>query len=279
MLNSHKIKKSTIVYNTIEALLVENDIFLSKKKVKKIINAIIATLAAVVYLNGRSYFNLGCFKIFKDWKAKKDHLFSVECKKQHYTDIKELLLHIVNDGLETEQFKKALIDYYKELYETEDKIEDSINEDNNINIKEIEAKITELSNLIGIREHGKELNKKEIKYAKENNLVVMYGSLSNCIELHGAIKESIYDTKTIYFTNKGIIKNKCNNKECYNFKKLKKGNAKVNSYYCVGYHVPNGWEFFTEIPHKTFHVYKRETLYCRGIIFSLDYLEKDNNFD
>lgn len=114
------------------------------------------------------------------------------------------------------------------------------------------------------REYGNEITKEEIKEAKENGLVVVYGASDDLMEFAGAIDEEVSCDTGGYFrvTSKKL--------------KVKKGDVtSKNKIYADWDNRQKGasWCYDTEIHHSTFNIYEDGELYCIGIVFSIHDLQ------
>ena len=110
------------------------------------------------------------------------------------------------------------------------------------------------------RQYGNEITKEEIKEAKENGLVVVYGASDDLMDFVGAIDEEVDCDTGGYFrvTSKNL--------------KVKKGDVtSKNKIYADWDNRQKGasWCYDTEIHHSTFNIYEDGELYCIGIVFSI----------
>ena len=110
------------------------------------------------------------------------------------------------------------------------------------------------------RQYGNEITKEEIKEAKENGLVVVYGASDDLMGFVGAIDEEVDCDTGGYFrvTSKNL--------------KVKKGDVtSKNKIYADWDNRQKGasWCYDTEIHHSTFNIYEDGELYCIGIVFSI----------
>jgi len=119
----------------------------------------------------------------------------------------------------------------------------------------------QLAELLNGREIGNEITKDEIKIAKENNLVVVFGASDDLMEFEGAISEE-FGTEA-EFNKDGSFIERCDD-ECVHYKKALENANKIEADY-----TKNGWRYKTEIPHVTFDIMEDGELYCKGIVFSL----------
>ena len=130
----------------------------------------------------------------------------------------------------------------------------------------------ELAGMLTGRECRNEIFPEEERIAKNSGLDVVYGYSDDCVELRGAIDDEIgaYNGTTIFVSREGKLLDNpdCNNPECPHYK------AAVDSAVAIQaiWHNQGGpcWTFRTAIPHATFTIVDEETLFCEGIVFSLD---------
>lgn len=108
----------------------------------------------------------------------------------------------------------------------------------------------------------------DLKYAKDNGAVIVFGASDDLMEFRGAIDDEAgcYDGGTIYFNRSGELRSECNNDDCPYFEKTKKNASKINAIWGAdGY----AWTYETDIPHETFEMVDDGCEYCRGIVFLL----------
>jgi hypothetical protein len=121
------------------------------------------------------------------------------------------------------------------------------------------------------------------EYAKEHDLVIVFGASDDLIELRGAIEDETgaYDGGTIHLDKKGIIPEFNNidssDKEALRdyFSREGKG-KKIEAIWCPEENgeVIASWAYKTEIPHKVFKVMEDDEVYCFGIVFDLAHLSE-----
>ena len=96
---------------------------------------------------------------------------------------------------------------------------------------------------------GSELTKEEIKLAKDNHFIIIFGYSDDCAELRGFIEDEVdcFDGGTVF----------------------KKSNAYVDA---VWYSNNIPWTYSTNIPHEIFDIYDdyEKTLYCKAIVFDIN---------
>lgn len=126
----------------------------------------------------------------------------------------------------------------------------------------------EFANLLNGRKYPFSLTREEQSIAKDNGLVVAYGSSDDLLEFEGAISEEFgaCGGTEVPLGKFGFIENECDNDECPHFLRLQKNAVIVKSVWCdCGY----SWLIETEIPHETFDVVEDGEPYCRAIVFSM----------
>ena len=112
------------------------------------------------------------------------------------------------------------------------------------------------------------INRVVLNLAKENGIVVCYGSSDDLIELDGAIRDEdgCFDGGVVYLNQSGFVKEES------------EATHKIKVFWwgdCDGerkdYHAT--WEYETDIPHDTFRVYEDDNVYCIGMVFYLEDLK------
>ena len=128
------------------------------------------------------------------------------------------------------------------------------------------------------------------KLAKDNGLVIVYGSSDDRMEFNGAINDegSCYDGGEVLFTKKGCLQNQDECEEAigtlkengYNVDSLQIQSNKINALWCdekihsLGGDYKNvSWAYETEIPHEKFNLMEDGEVYCIGIVFSINDLK------
>lgn len=135
-----------------------------------------------------------------------------------------------------------------------------------------------LAKLLNGREYRNEITNTEIKTAKDNDLVVVFGASDDLMELRGAIYEEVgcFGGIDLKFDENGILTNECGEgEECPYFEEKAK-NAK---YYILAIWDEDGipWQYGTNIPHATFDILEEKgepTIYCKGIVFNINSLKE-----
>lgn len=117
--------------------------------------------------------------------------------------------------------------------------------------------IKEFAKKINGREQGyPQFSEKEIRTAKRNGFVIVYGNSDDLIEFDGAIQDeySCFGGGKISFglDNENVIEALWCNESALD----EKGNVIF-------------WSYKTEILHETFMIYKYGESYCRGIVFCI----------
>lgn len=131
--------------------------------------------------------------------------------------------------------------------------------------------IKEFAKSISGKEYGyPQFTKEEIKTAKENGFIIVYGWSDDLIEFEGAIRDEggCYEGGKIYFNAYGICQD-ADNKGAYS--------NVITAIWCGGEKDSSGkkitWTYETEIPHETFMIYEGEEPFCRGIVFNINDLD------
>jgi len=132
----------------------------------------------------------------------------------------------------------------------------------------------ELAVILDGRKYGDEISKEEAKSAKENGLVVVFGSSDDLMEFDGAIYDEVgcYNGGFSYFDENGLIENECDNEYCPHFEKIKENAKKIEAVWCEDNAV--SWKYKTDIPHSTFKIMEDGQIYCIGIVFNINDLKK-----
>ena len=132
----------------------------------------------------------------------------------------------------------------------------------------------EIAEILDGSEYGDEFSAQDIKYAKDNGAVIVFGASDDLVEFRGAIDDEMgcYGTGTIYFDRRGELRNLCRDDSCPYFNKtLSKANKIKAIWDAEGY----SWVYELDIPHETFEILEDGEKYCRGIVFSIDDLKDD----
>lgn len=126
-------------------------------------------------------------------------------------------------------------------------------------------------------EYGAEITNKEEQWARENNLVVVFGYSDDNVELRGAINDEIgCGNGSEFRINKLGVMMEPDYDEKYVLEKFNvyelvtMGGQKITTVWnAEGY----SWIYKTDIPHVTFDILDDDIgseKYCRGIIFNLE---------
>lgn len=127
----------------------------------------------------------------------------------------------------------------------------------------------QLAALLNGREYLREITTDEAQQAKTAGLVVVHGGSDDLIYFAGAISDELGagNGTEVLLTDRGLLKNDCENEDCPYFEESKVGAKIIESLWCKepGY----SWTYKTDIPHATFEVVEDGGPYCRGIVFAL----------
>ena len=121
-----------------------------------------------------------------------------------------------------------------------------------------------------------EIQRRGFKDAEEKNLLVLFGSSDDLIELRGAIDDEIgcWQSCTIWLDSEGVeTTRQCNDeefKECFFVKRARKSLFKIKAIWETGDYF---LKFETDIPHETFDVLDDGEKYCQGIVIDMDDLK------
>lgn len=127
----------------------------------------------------------------------------------------------------------------------------------------------EIADIMDGFEYGSEILPMDLKYAKDNGVVIVFGASDDLVEFRGAIDDEAgcYGTGTVYFNRSGEMRSECGDDDCPYFEKIKLEASKIKAIWdSDGY----SWVYETDIPHETFEMFDDGEKYCRGIIFSID---------
>jgi len=142
-----------------------------------------------------------------------------------------------------------------------------------LSVKELAAKLDG-------RKYLHEMNDEERQQAIESGLVVLYGRSDDLAVFDGAICDETGACEcglisAIYLTHNKVFVNECSNPRCpYCEREMAKCSRIIVRMSADGF-----WFYTTDIPHATFRIFEDGVLYCIGIVFHKDSLEKvaDNN--
>jgi len=129
--------------------------------------------------------------------------------------------------------------------------------------------IKDYAEMLNGREYGCEIAKAEEKQAKENGIVIVFGSSDDLMEFRGAIDDEVgcYNGGTAYLTEKGLFENECDDEDCP-YAERERAKCKTIT---ADWNDADGpcWTYETDIPHETFSIYDDDGIYCDGIVFEL----------
>lgn len=138
--------------------------------------------------------------------------------------------------------------------------------------------IKEFAEQISGKEYGyPQFTEKEIKTARENGFVIVYGASDDLMEFDGAIEgeSDCFDGGSAWISRDRVSEvNTC------------VGDKEIKAVWCGGEKDESGneitWTYETDIPHETFMIYesgiyKNREPYCRGIVFSVDDVIQSGN--
>ena len=134
----------------------------------------------------------------------------------------------------------------------------------------------QLAELLNGNEYGNEITHEQEQQAKESGLVVVFGYSDDNVEFRGAINDEIgcYEGGEIKFTKEGkeIDEDDMEILEKYNVvPPLNSIEVIWDTYYDRGEgDEPCSWKYQTGIPHETFRIMEDGSLYCVGIVFSIE---------
>lgn len=126
-----------------------------------------------------------------------------------------------------------------------------------------------LASMLHGRDYMGEITEEECKIAKDNKLVVVFGSSDDLVEFRGFVndEQGAMDRTRIPFSSRGMIVNECDEDRCPYYQ------AKVDAATKIIVRWQNdspNWFYETTIPHSTFDIMEGDDVFCRGIVFSMD---------
>jgi hypothetical protein len=104
------------------------------------------------------------------------------------------------------------------------------------------------------------------------------GESDDLMGFYGAINDEVgcYDGCGAFVDNEGLIPNRDSidqdDEALHHWFHRKEKARPIAALWCDGPDI--SWTFKTNIPHETFDVMEEDTVFCRGIVFSLDRLEE-----
>jgi len=129
--------------------------------------------------------------------------------------------------------------------------------------------INKVAEMLDGLEYPDDPSQEIIEMAKENNMVIVFGSSDDLIEFRGAIRDEVsaWEGATVFISNIGLFEEcEC---ECKYSISEKNKCSKVDAIWddkdrnC-------SWSYKTDITHAEFKVMEDDDVYCYGIVFSLD---------
>jgi hypothetical protein len=126
-----------------------------------------------------------------------------------------------------------------------------------------------LASMLHGREYRHEITKEEHYIAQKHRLVVVFGASDDLAELRGYIYDELgAGNKTeIPIDKNGLVVNRCDEDRCPYYKEKFGAATKIIAKW--DNNCPN-WSYETKIPHATFDIVEDDTIFCRGIVFSMD---------
>ena len=125
----------------------------------------------------------------------------------------------------------------------------------------------EISDKLNNSRYPFEPDRELMRKAKENGLVVVFGSSDDLMEFRGAIYDELgaWDGATAYVNKNGIFEGtdceKCLERRDKEYMKIEQVWGGLDGY---------SWNYKTDVPHETFEILDGDENYCRGIVFSID---------
>ena len=124
--------------------------------------------------------------------------------------------------------------------------------------------IKEFAKSISGKEYGyPQFTKEEIKTAKENGFVIVYGASDDLMEFDGAIQDegACFDGGKVFFGRNEVCQDSEEEKDFPNWINAVWNRSEDENGNLIT------WTYETEIPHETFMIYEDAELYCRGVVF------------
>jgi hypothetical protein len=133
-----------------------------------------------------------------------------------------------------------------------------------------------LASMLHGREYCSEITREEHFAAKKDRLVVVFGASDDLVCLAGFISDELgaRDGTIIPIDKDGLVTNECEECDCPYYQ------AKVDVATKIVVRWQNDyptWYYETKIPHATFDIVEDDTVFCRGIVFSMDDLKERSN--
>lgn len=126
----------------------------------------------------------------------------------------------------------------------------------------------EIAAILDGMKYGADLPAATVLDAKRNGIVIVFGGSDCLMEFRGAIEDELvcYGGGIAYIDNRGLVRNKCNNKDCPYLQEMLLYAKPIRAILDSKRH---SWVYKTDIPHETFEILKNGEKYCRGIVFSM----------
>lgn len=126
--------------------------------------------------------------------------------------------------------------------------------------------VKEYAEMLNDREYGyPQFTKDEIKIAKENGFIIVYGASDDLMEFDGSLYEEAgcYDGGKVYFYKTGAGNEDFPGSNC------------IEAVWCDKERTDSegnviAWTYKTDIPHETFMIYDGGEPYCEAIVFNID---------
>lgn len=126
-----------------------------------------------------------------------------------------------------------------------------------------------LAALLSGRKIGDEITDEQVKIARDNGLVVLFGASDDLVELEGAIRDEVGaygDNNLVLFYKGDLYSTQCEADECPHEMAIQDKCKTIKAIF--GGDI--SWTYETEIPHETFDIYEGDEIYCRGLVFSVE---------
>lgn len=137
--------------------------------------------------------------------------------------------------------------------------------------------IQQLQKMLDGRKYRDETTKEIEQFAKDNNLVIVFGCSDDLVEFRGAINDEMgaSDERVIYFDKNGLLDNECDEgDDCPYFKQLLDFRLNnLHDLYQLTVHQPKDerfWSYTTDLAHLEFSIMEDNEPYCTGIIIDLN---------
>lgn len=136
--------------------------------------------------------------------------------------------------------------------------------------------IFNFADMLNGRECGLEISQEEARQAAKLGFVVLYGASDDLAEFSGAIIDEVgcWEGGKIYLTKDGLFEGCEHDPDC-ECKYIKQARSKCKVIEAIwageeGY----SWTYKTDIPYATFDIVDDGQPYCRGIVFDIKSLLK-----